>query len=130
MCLTTTYWVWFVEHGDRTMQQTVTTLLKKEELPISTIQWSNLIFDMKVDEVLILQLLYSPQPKPMTLKEIDRRVRKLNLCSKTVRRKISKLEEIGLIKTVNSYGLFVYPIPDLINNVAELINQCKKRFNI
>jgi len=97
---------------------------------IKAIKWRDLVFELSLEEVMILKLLYTPGPKSLVFVELERRLRKLNRSEKTIRNKIKKLERKGLLETVNSYGLFIYSVPDLEQQVYELIRQCSQRFTI
>ena len=99
-------------------------------LPEHHINWAELIFQLKIEEVLILKLLYLPQPKSLTFTEVERRLRKLNVCRKTLRARIRRLQASGLLETVNSYGLFIYPKQGIERHVYELIRKCNHRFSI
>lgn len=105
-------------------------VLTQKDLKLNKIKWSDLVFQLRIDEVKILELVYLPSSKPITFKEIDKQIRRLNLCTKTARRKVKKLEELGLIEVIKSYGLFINPIYKIENNAIELIRQCKLKFGL
>jgi hypothetical protein len=97
--------------------------------PVS-INWENLIFNLKYHEIKVLELIYLPEPKPVTFKRIRMFFLKMNYCEMTARRKLKKLENIGLIKVINSGVLLINPVNGLQNNVIKLIRQCMIRYGM
>ena len=109
-----------------TLQQEI-NITSKIDMQGLSINWESLVFSLRHPEIKILELVYVPEPNPVTMQRIKMIFRKLNYSERTARRKVEKLTHLGLIRTINSMILIINPVLPIQENVIKLIRQCKIR---
>ena len=82
--------------------------------------WEALLLTYRHLDIKILEVIYLPQAKPLTFNELYSRISRLNFCSKTVRRRLKKLEDDGLVRTFNSTITFINPMVELEKSIQTL----------
>ena len=86
----------------------------------STIDWNELLFDLRHLEIRILELVYFPESKPITFATLSNKLNRLNYCERTLRRKIQNLESHGLIKVIHSTIMIINPVISHEQNIRNL----------
>ena len=94
--------------------------LSDQQFSISELDWEELLFDLRHVEVRILELLYIPKSKPLAFGTLVQKINKLNVCERTIRRKLERLEKRGLIKVVHSTISIINPIIEYEKNIKFL----------
>ena len=84
------------------------------------IDWEDLLFSLQHVEVRILELIYLPEAKPYAFGMLCQRIKKIGCSTRTIRRKINKLEAMGLIHVVRSTIMIINPILKLQKNIKTL----------
>lgn len=84
------------------------------------VHWDDLLFELRHLEIRILELIYLPEPKSLALGTLMQKTIKLGYSTRTVRRKIQKLETLGLIHVVRSTIMIINPVLSLEKNVKTL----------
>jgi len=93
---------------------------KVNHLPQSHINWEDLLFQLRHLEIRILELIYLPESKPLALDTIIQKTTRLGYSARTIRRKIHKLETLGLIHVIRSTIMIINPIFEIQKNVKTL----------
>ena len=89
-------------------------------LPKDNINWEDLLFCLRHLEIRMLELIYLPEPKPLAMGILIQKTRKLGYSARTIRRKIHKLERLGLIRVIRSTIMIINPILELQKNIKNL----------
>ncbi|OVE80505.1 hypothetical protein BVY01_00200 [bacterium I07] len=84
------------------------------------INWEELLFKLRHLEIRILECLYLPESKPLTLEGLIQKTCRLGYSSKTIRRKIKRLESLGLITVIHSTVMIINPVLKLEKNIKTL----------
>jgi len=84
------------------------------------IHWDDLLFELRHLEIRILGLVYLPEPKSLALGTIIQKTAKLGYSTRTVRRKIRRLEILGLIQVIRSTIMIINPVLNLEKNIKTL----------
>jgi len=96
------------------------TLNNKKSNQTENIDWEELVFSLRHLEIRILEIIYLPEPIPMAFGTLIQRARGLNYSERTLRRKILKLENLGLINVIRSAVILINPIIDLEKRIKSL----------
>ena len=86
----------------------------------SSINWEDLLFQLRHLEIRILELIYLPEPKPLAFNMLIQRTKKMGYSNRTIRRKIQKLETLNLIHVIRSTIMIINPILNLQKNIKTL----------
>ena len=101
--------------------QTITeTNLNSKHPGQNNIDWEDLLFELRHLEIRILEIIYLPEPKPLAFSTLVQRTKGLNYSVRTLRRKIHKLETLGLIDVIRSTVMIINPILNLQKNIKTL----------
>ena len=103
------------------------TIIDDSILKISEIDWHNLVFSFREHEIKILEMVYLPQPSPVTFKKVYLQLKKFNYCERTSRRKIDKLVNLGLIVKLRSVIGIIQPVMVMSGNIRNLIELYYRR---
>ena len=95
-------------------------LIKSKNSLQKDIDWEDLVFNLRHIEIRILEIIYLPEPKPLALNTLFQKTKRLNYSERTIRRKIHKLETLGLINVVRSTIMIINPILNLHKNIKKL----------
>lgn len=90
--------------------------------------WENLVKTLHFLDIKILEYLYLPESTTTYFKILLKEFEKFNIKRDALRNRISKLEKLGLIKTINSGILLINSIPQISDNVQKLVLLCKLRW--
>lgn len=85
------------------------------------LRWSKLLFELSVEDILILEQLYLVHGSPRSLADLQRALAHLNIHPRTVARHCRRLEKIGLLNTISSIDLLINPVVALEPNVQRLV---------
>jgi len=96
------------------------TRMNIEHLAENNINWEDLLFNLRHLEIRMLELIYLPEPKPLTLGTLIQRIKKMGYSNRTIRRKIHRLEKLGLIRVIRSTVMIINPIFELQKNIKNL----------
>lgn len=94
--------------------------LRSKHLHQHIIDWEELVFHLRHLEIRILEKLYLPEPRPQALGTLIQRTKKLYYSERTIRRKIHKLESLGLINVIRSTVTIINPILNMHKNIKTL----------
>lgn len=93
--------------------------------------WNHLLTNLHFTEVKTLEYLYCPDLTSMCFNDlVHKMATSCNIKRTAVRNIVYKLEKIGLIESVNSGLLFLYPTSNLKDYVQKFIALSKARFGI
>jgi hypothetical protein len=103
-----------------TIQSKQETVLKSTHVDQCVIDWEDLLFSLRHLEIRILELVYLPESQPLALNTIVEKTRKLNFSERTIRRRIKRLKDLGLIRVVESTIAIINPVINLEKNIRNL----------
>ena len=86
----------------------------------NVIDWEDLLFSLRHLEIRILELVYLPESKPLALNTIIEKTTKLSFSERTIRRRIKRLKDLGLIRVIDSTIAIINPVIELEKNVRNL----------
>ena len=91
--------------------------------------WESLLNKLSFIDIKILELLYLPEITTTYFIALEKKIKNLNVKRTAVRNHVQKLEEFGLLKTINSGILLINSIPEIAENVKKLVLLCKLRWS-
>ena len=94
--------------------------IRSKHLRQSNIDWEELVFHLRHLEIRILEIIYLPESRPLALGTLIQRTKRLNYSERTIRRKIHKLESLGLINVIRSTVTIINPILNMHKNIKTL----------
>lgn len=86
-----------------------------------TVPWSELLFTLGIEEILVLEQLYVVERGPVSLTQMQHRLAHLNVHPRTIARHCRRLEAAGLLTTISSVDLQINPVVPLEPNVERLV---------
>ena len=84
------------------------------------IAWEDLLWNLRHLEIRILELIYLPEAKPLAFGILVKKLKGLNYSERTIRRKIQKLEILGLASVIRSTITIINPIMAVQKNIQNL----------
>jgi len=94
--------------------------LRSKHLRQNSIDCEELVFHLRHLEIRILEIIYLPEPRPLALGTLIQRTKKLYYSERTIRRKIHKLEKLGLFNVIRSTVTIINPILNKHKNIKTL----------
>ena len=84
--------------------------------------WQNLHTQIDLLDAKILEKLYIPDTEPQLLSILCQRLRRLNYSRETVRKRVYRLRDIGLLRVLDKTNpLVLWPIDELKGNIKTTI---------
>ena len=93
--------------------------------------WANLHAQIDLLDAKILEKLYIPDTEPQLLCILFKRLRAFNYSKETIRNRVYKLRDVGLVQVLDKTNpLVIWPIEDLKRNVKTMLNLFYARLGI
>ncbi|OGR46958.1 MAG: hypothetical protein A2X34_09700 [Elusimicrobia bacterium GWC2_51_8] len=90
--------------------------------------WEQLIHTLHFLDIRILEHVYLRDSGASYFAALEKTMGKMNVRRTAIRSHVTKLETLGLIKTIRSGILVVNSVPEISENVGKLITLCKLRW--
>ena len=104
-------------------------MLETQKLQTQTVQfWEKLVHTLHFLDVKILECLYLPEPTTTYFRSLMNQIGRWNVKRTAIRNRVTKLEKLGLLETINSGLLVINSIPQIADNIQKMILHCKIRW--